>query len=221
MIGKIWLRWKQYQADRARFRLFESRRKKLKNRTFAIVANNCWGGEVYKYFDLPFTSPFIGLYLHADCYIRLLEQFDTLNLLDIRFDFSSRYYPEPRWYPVGHLAGDIEVHFLHYKTQEEAESKWKRRAKRLREIPADRIFFRFCDREGAVPEHFERFDRLPNPRKIAFSRKPLPYPYVFQSEPDPKSDERVDDGVKLFERELNKGFDLPAFLNTGIPVYRS
>jgi uncharacterized protein (DUF1919 family) len=175
---------------------------------------------VYKYFDLPFTSPFIGLFLRAEDYIQVLEQFDHLDLSDIRFDHSSKDYPEPRWYPVGHLQGNLEVHFLHYKTLEEAESKWKRRVKRLREIPADRIFFRFCDREDAKPEHFERFDQLSNPRKIAFAVNALPYPYVFETAPDPKHADRVDDGVKLFERELDKGFDLPHFLNTGVPVYR-
>ena len=221
MIGRLWLRYKQKQAEKARRRFYEKRRSLLKNEPFAIVSNNCWGGEVYKYFDLPFTSPFIGLYLFAEDYIRLLEQFERLDLSDIMFDHSSKDYPEPRWYPVGHLPGNLEVHFLHYKTQEEAESKWKRRVQRLREIPADRIFFRFCDREDAKPEHFERFDRLGNSRKIAFSVNALPYPYVFQSVADPNHTDRVDDGVKLFERELEKGFDLAHFLNTGVPVYRS
>jgi len=48
-------------------------RSQLKNRNFTIVSNNCWGGEVYRGFGLPYQTPFVGLFLFPACYIKLLK----------------------------------------------------------------------------------------------------------------------------------------------------
>ena len=34
----------------------------LKNKSFSIISNNCWGGIVYDIFGLQYRSPTIGCY---------------------------------------------------------------------------------------------------------------------------------------------------------------
>jgi uncharacterized protein (DUF1919 family) len=213
MIGRLWLRWKQYRAEKDRQALFSGRRSKLLRTDFAIVANNCWGGEVYKYFDLPFNTPFIGLFLYPDCYLDLLERWDSLDLQDIRFGHQSKYSVEVLSYPVGILKGGIEIHFLHYKSLEEADSKWKRRSQRIQEIKdKGRLFVKFCDRDKATDAHFERFSKLDFPNKISFAVDSKPYPFHRITAPDDTGNQ-ADDGVKMFWFEMKNEFDLYAWLN--------
>lgn len=214
MIGRLWLKWKQYRAEMARQKVFRDRRKKLRTTAFGIIANNCWGGEIYKYFDLPFNTPFIGLFLYPDCFLTLLENWKHIDIQEITLGHSSKYHEAPLSYPVGLLAKGIEIHFLHYKTVEEAESKWKRRAARLIQISnPDHLFVRFCDRDGATDSHFKRFAALPFSHKISFSaiEKPVPGNRVTKSEE--KNPAQADDGVNVFHYELANGFDLVGWLN--------
>ena len=60
-------------------------KKRLKNNSFCIISNDCWGGELYAYFDVQYNTPFIGLYLMAPCYIKLLQNFEDYMQLDLNF----------------------------------------------------------------------------------------------------------------------------------------
>jgi uncharacterized protein (DUF1919 family) len=213
MIGRIWLQWKQYRAEQQKKRMFAKRRSQLKSLDFAVIANNCWGGEIYKYFDLPFTSPFIGLFLYPDCYLNLLENWNQINLQEIMIGFNSRYKEGVLSYPVGILNDNIEVHFLHYHSLDEADSKWKRRAERIRQFQPDQLYVKFCDRDGALPEHFERFERLSFRNKISFSVQPNASSVNRISRPEEEKPFQVDDGVKQFWNEMEAGFDLISWLN--------
>jgi uncharacterized protein (DUF1919 family) len=61
------------------------------------------------------------------------------------------------------------LHFLHYKTQEDAEKKWNRRIKRINE---KKLIFKFSDGYLATDIHIENFDALPYKNKICFTAKP-------------------------------------------------
>jgi len=215
MIGRIWQRWKQQSEEKKRQRILKERRSTLASTDFGIVANNCWGGEIYKYYDLPFNTPFIGLFLYPDCYLRLLENWDQINLQEIILGNQSRYIEGQVAYPVGMLDHNIEIHFLHYHSLEEAESKWKRRAERLRKFESkERLFVKFCDRDGATEAHFERFHQLPFPHKISMSAKKHPFSENRKTQPEPGNLHQADDGVKVFWYELDHGFDLSGWLNS-------
>ena len=72
-------------------------------------------------------------------------------------------------YPVGKL-DDVEIHFLHYKDEEEAVSKWERRKKRmLTETNKDYYFFKICDLDGGTEETITKFHELPFKNKLSFS----------------------------------------------------
>lgn len=149
----------------------------LKNDTFTILSNDCWGAEVYRHFGLAYRTPFVGLFMMAPCYITLLEDWQHWLGRELTFVPQTKY-PEcaashaAKGYPIGLLGGRLEVHFLHYKTEAEARDTW---TKRLARINPDNLFVKFdAAKDGATPEHMARFAALPFAHKVMFTDKPHP-----------------------------------------------
>lgn len=148
----------------------------LKNKDFTIISNNCWGGFVYQKFGLEYKTPFIGLFLFAPDYIKLLENFEELIFTDISFiDINKSKYinhikneNKNPIYPVGVIGDDIEIHFLHYKSEKEALIKWNKRIKR---INLNNMIIKFSDRDLCTRELIKKFDSLKFNNKICFVAK--------------------------------------------------
>lgn len=155
------------------------RKSKLTNKNFTIVSNNCWGGIVYQSYGLQYQSPFIGLFIMPDHYIKLLTDFKYYMAQQLEFNTqkpsSNNYLDNKPAYPIGKLGGEIEIHFLHYHSKEEAIEKWN---KRLERINWDKILFKFNDQNGCTKEHINSFINLPLPNKICFSTKNYNNPKV-------------------------------------------
>ena len=141
---------------------------------FSIISNNCWGGLVYQYFGLPYTSPTIGLFFMDDDYIKFLEKLDYYFAQPLKFISieESRYRQQlqsestaKQNYPVAML-DDIEVHFLHYKSEHEAKVKWERRLKRLNR---NRLLVKMSQRSVNSESILDRFEALPFKNKICFT----------------------------------------------------
>jgi uncharacterized protein (DUF1919 family) len=152
-----------------------SRRKRLRDDRFTIVANDCWGAEVYKDLGLPFSTPLIGTYLCAPDFMALSER-PALLRAPLRFASRSRHDAvnakrEERSHPIGLIGDGIEIQFLHFGSEEEARAKWERRSARMH---FDRLFFKASiGKDGWTDEHLRVFDALPI-RKVAFAPKPYP-----------------------------------------------
>ena len=54
------------------------RRRRLKNRSVSIVSNDCWSSFMYRFYGLPFNSPFVGLFIMPDHYLAMLENPEVL-----------------------------------------------------------------------------------------------------------------------------------------------
>ncbi|MCK0131030.1 DUF1919 domain-containing protein [Flavobacteriaceae bacterium F08102] len=174
---------------------------RLKDKEFVIISNNCWGGEVYQWFERPYNSPFVGLFLFGPCYLKLVANFDHYMNQPLQFIKKSKY-PNNRKYPIGKL-DDIEIQFSHYKTEEEARSKWNRRTERMKKVQdKSRYFFKICDRELCTIDHIEKFHQLPVKNKLSFSVKPLPTPrsnHIIMKESFKNEGKCVPNGVKTFK----------------------
>lgn len=141
-------------------------RKKLKNTTFTIISDNCWWWFVYQDLKLIYNSPFVGLFLFPECYLKLISNFKENIILPLHFiqKYESKYASKLEFsYPIGTLLGtDIEIHFLHYSTEGEALIKWNRRKKR---INFDNILFKingnFSNRAWV-----EKFKKIPLKNKL-------------------------------------------------------
>jgi len=145
-----------------------SARRRLKNRNFTIISDNCWGGQVYQDLGLEYNTPFVGLFVFSPDYIRLVKDLKYYLSQPLTFTKVSIYKDmdkETREYPIG-LIGDIEIHFLHYKNEEEARKKWN---KRLGRINWNNIFIKFNDRDCCTEELLKEFDELDYDRKIIFT----------------------------------------------------
>lgn len=144
-------------------------KKIIKTRDFTVISNNCWAGKIYQYLDMPYLSPTVGLYFFSDDYIRFVKNYKYYLNLDLKFisAYDSKYKTElikgeQTNKPIG-LLDDVEIVFLHYKTQEEAYEKWNRRRNR---INWENIIFKFSKMNKCTEEHLAAFDALPYSKKF-------------------------------------------------------
>ena len=135
---------------------------------FTIISNNCWAGHVYRYFGLPYCTPTIGLFFFSRDYVKFvynIKLYLEKELVFISID-QSKYKETLRAYggecltcPIAVL-GDIEIVFLHYKTESEAREKWNRRKERMN---WDHIIYKMSE--------MTMFDNLNAKKKILFTSK--------------------------------------------------
>ena len=183
----------------------------MKSDDFCIIANNCWGAEVYKRYNLPFNTPVIGLYFYPEDYLSFISDLRFNLETDISFIKNSRHINGQK-YPVGIVNG-IEIHFLHYETEEDAKAKWTKRCKRVLKNPS-RLFFKFDDRDGASSDHIHQFHKMALQNSICFTKDRYPdYSTNFQIEMG-GNDTSVMDGYDQFYLTDNH-YDLDHWLKTG------
>lgn len=174
---------------------------------FIIISNNCWGFEIYQSLRRPYNTPFVGLYLYPDCYLKLLEKRDRLEQLPLRQATRSRYFETPPAHPVGLLDEESEIHFLHYKTFAEAREKWERRLQRYLQAKqgSAMMLYKMCDRDGGTEEHLRQFHSMlakeKNARQISFAVYPLNEKQHIQVAKDPADPvNQSPDGLTLFRQ---------------------
>ena len=158
---------KRKVRDRFKKYLSKSDIEDLGDKPFVVISNNCFGAEVYQWYQRPYNTPFIGLFIYGPCYFKLLSNFDHYMDQDLEFIEKSKYTePHRAWlYPIARL-DDIEIHFSHYENEEIAREKWTRRTARMKkEKDKDNYFFKICDRDGN-DKLIEDFHRLPYKKKI-------------------------------------------------------
>nr|WP_281503869.1 DUF1919 domain-containing protein [Arenibacter sp. F26102] len=175
---------------------------RLKNNDFGIISNNCWGGCMYQWLGLPYNSPFVGLFLYGPCYIKLLNRFDYYLRQELDFKTVSKYKDREIGYPMAFL-DDIEVHFTHYDSKEEALRKWNRRKERLLKNDHQNWFFMICDRERVDDEIIKEFHQLPFKNKVSFGLDAVDgldnHQHIKVPHRDRSKQDNVPHGRKLFQ----------------------
>lgn len=149
-----------------------SRRHCLKNDKFTIISNNCWGGHVYRFFNLPYDSPTVGLYFFSEDYVKFVYNLEYyMNIVPSFISYKESKYRdilEERKEikcPIG-IIDDIEIVFLHYQTLEEVLEKWMRRKKR---IHWDNLIFKMSEQNLSTLDLLYKFDNLPAEKKVLFT----------------------------------------------------
>jgi uncharacterized protein (DUF1919 family) len=137
-----------------------------------IISNNCWAGYVYQRYNIQYKTPTIGLYFFAEDFIRFLKRLRYYLNLPIVFipATESKYYDVLKRRnhincPIGVL-DDIEIIFLHYKSEEEAREKWTRRAER---VNFDNLIIKFSEMNLCTEKELKEFDPLPYEKKFVFT----------------------------------------------------
>lgn len=149
-------------------------RLKLKNRSFTIISNNCWAWSVYEDLGVKYNTPTVGLFFYAPCYIKFLSNLYFYLDQPLLFKQTSKYElanirrsKSQNFYPIG-LLGDVEIHFLHYISKEDALEKWNRRKQR---INFKNLFIVFSEVDLCELKHIKAFDNLFFLNKVFFSAK--------------------------------------------------
>lgn len=156
--------------------LLPLRRRQLRNTSVSIISNDCFSSFMYRFYGIPFNSPFAGLFVMPDDYLALLEHPEVMTQSMTMTDSThSRYAPQldvaAKGYPLGILPGGIEIHFLHYGSADEALEKWTRRTRR---IDWNNCIVKFSQNNGCTLGHIRRFDALPYAHKVCFTTDPHP-----------------------------------------------
>ncbi len=151
-------------------------RQKVKNKDFTIISNNCWAGRIYQDLDLPYSTPTVGLFFYAADYIKFLKELRKYLHIDLEFISISKFPEANKYrlennnnYPIG-LIKDVEIHFLHYSSENEAKSKWNKRKER---INFENLFIKMCDQNQCEIEHIREFNSMNYSKKIFFSSKSI------------------------------------------------
>lgn len=144
-------------------------KKRLKNTDFTLLCNNCNGGIVCHDLGLQFRSPTVNLFFYKDHFFKFCENFEYYIAQPLTQCNDPIHKPQSE-YPVCNL-GDLELHFLHYESFEQAKQKWDSRTTRLNR---DNMFVMWSFFGGTNEEWLARFDRLPFERKVAFTEREFP-----------------------------------------------
>jgi uncharacterized protein (DUF1919 family) len=187
-------------------------KKRLKNKSFCIISNDCWGGELYSYFNVKYNTPFIGLYIMAPCYIKLLQNFNDYMKLNLEFIEKSKYnevneLKKNKQFPTA-ILGDIEIQFLHYNSKEVALEKWNRRKVRM---DFNNLFFKFDGQKDlANIELMRAFDHLDYNHKICISKS-----QTKEIKSNVFCPNWEQDGAKMFLKSI-KHFNITKWLNSAL-----
>lgn len=189
----------------------------LEEREFTVLSNDCWGQALYEGYGLPCQTPLIGSGMYADCFLRFLGDIEGYLRSPLRFVPETRYRALGRirsqraaqngLWPIAMLGGDVEVHFLHVRSEDEARRSWDFGCERLN---LKRLAVKFsADKDGATEEHIRQFAAMPFERKLLISRESLPGIECAVQTPN-----YVINGAVMFRRSV-KYFDCTRWLNTG------
>ncbi len=153
-------------------------RKRVRDLDFTIISSNCLGSRIYKDLHVPYNTPFVGLFLYAPCYLRLLGNLEFYLHSNLVFVKKSKYAEanltreeNSNNYPIGVLGNNVEVHFLHYKDESDALAKWQ---KRLTRVNMNNLFIAFTDRDLCTKNHLLEFDSLSFTQKVVFTAQSHP-----------------------------------------------
>lgn len=155
----------QTKNDILRKKLNQELKSRLANENFTVISSNCNGSIMLHDLGLPYTSPFVNLYVRPPYFIKYLKNIEYYQGLQLHFEENTGKH-----YPIAWL-DDVEIHFLHYTTNEEAAAKWYDRTKRMN---LNNLFIMMSERDGCTYEDLQNFDALPIKNKVMFTHRPYP-----------------------------------------------
>ena len=141
---------------------------KYTGNTPSIICSTCIGGLIYNNLGLRFMSPTINLWIYSPDFVRFACNLKEYLASELEFLPPNNKYTDGA-YPVGKLK-DIIIHFNHYKTKEEALSKWNERAKR---VDFDNLYF-ITDDNGLKDADILKMEKVKCKRAIVFTATPKP-----------------------------------------------
>lgn len=196
-------------------------RRRLVNKNMSILCNNCIGGIVSHELGLRFNSPTVNLYFENNDFFFFLEDLSYYLAQPLVFremkDVGVKY-------PVctlGELGGGkrkIVLHFLHYKSFDEALKSWERRKNRMNK---ENIFVIYTFIERTDIELVKRFEMLSFKNKVAFSEMAFPqYNSCFHIKGFPNGLGLISNFYGFLGKKKMDQFDFVEWFNSGCKRYK-
>lgn len=151
----------------------------LRENPVSIISDDCWGGFLYHYLDLPFMTPFINLRILDSGFLKMIGNLEKYLSRPLIMERQG----DMRFCPVGSLDVDGEkvfLFFVHHDTFEEARKDFDRRRGRINgsnlfiKMSYDKAeFFQFSTSEDDLSDkcfckYMSWFDSLPYKKKICW-----------------------------------------------------
>ncbi|MBO5040481.1 MAG: DUF1919 domain-containing protein [Clostridia bacterium] len=159
--------------EKRRLKIHRAFRKKLKNETPSIIANNCFGTMIYYHLGLRYMSPTINLFIKKDEYLTFVS-----NLREYLDAEMTEVTDTDNKYPVGELICDgkaVRIYGMHYKSFDELKEKWDSRKRRI----DYNNFFVVMTTLAFTKDDAEVFDKLPYENKLVVTgRSECDRPYI-------------------------------------------
>lgn len=143
-------------------------KKRLTNKNFSIICNDCVAGVLCKDLGIRMNSPTRNLYIYPNDYLKLCSKLDYYLQQDLKPDKNHNNQCLTAY------ISDIKLYLVHYNNFDEAKATWNRRKKRINK---KNLFFMLDDRNGLTKEHIKQFEMLPYKNKLCLTHIPYPqYP---------------------------------------------
>ena len=143
------------------------RKTELKQEDVTILSNCCIGGTMYNDLGLKFLSPTINLFFGHHSFIDLVNHLDEYKDGELintgEYDINERGAHAPICLLCKQGLPNVEIHFLHYDTFEEAKEKWFLRFQRINH---DKIFLVIEAKDEHEHELIDEYTELPYPKVI-------------------------------------------------------
>ena len=148
------------------FRHKRYRKEELKQTDVTILCNCCIGGTMYNDLGLKFLSPTVNLFFGHHSFIDFVNHLDDyrdgeLIKIEDKYDVNERGVQAPVCVLRKQGLPDVEIHFLHYDTYEEAREKWYSRYER---INPEKIFLVIEAKDEHEHELIDEYTELLNLR---------------------------------------------------------
>lgn len=153
----------KYYRSFLRRALNAENKKRLTNKNFTLLCNNCVGGVILHELGERFNSPTVNLFFDAEDYVKFLGKLDyylAQTLVEVESDKD---------YPVARL-DDVTIFFMHYSTFDEAKKIWEKRAAR---INRSNLYIILVQQNNCTQEVLKEFDSLPYKHKLALTAHPM------------------------------------------------
>ena len=188
-------------------------RRELQNKDFSLLSPNCLGGILLHDLGLRFLSPTVNLMMKQDEFLQFVLHLDEYLNGDLSF-FSNPEDTCPCAYLNAENLVPILITFTHYKTAEEAETKWKERVTRINK---DNLFVFLEERDAISYEDLKKLGSVHARGVLAFTCNNYPdLPYCVYLEKYHKSGE-VGNVLQKFllddSREYEHVFDFVRWFN--------
>lgn len=120
-------------------------------KSFTILSDDCWGGQLQRQLHLPYTTPTVGLYIHTAEYLNFLVNLRQPDVTELTFITTDKGFPVA-------TTPYATIYFMHYRSQEEAASSFMKRFER---IDYDNLFVKIdLGKSYVTPDDIQAWNKL-------------------------------------------------------------